>query len=306
MRWVSFIVRLAIRLGGFLAAKAIFILFVIAVSLSFSMASFVVPALASTMWRVAASVLGPPVVATVTETRRLQGQNQALLQKNQDLALRNRGLDERSRVLSSRNQDLEKTNTRRAETNRILSAQNQRLKTSNSQINDQLSTHRRATNFAARRIGNRAVRTSARSIAAIPLESVPVLGITTIIATTAWEIHDTCETLDDMAGIQRHLGQEPDKSFAAQACDKVPLQGARVVHYGDMPVSECRANAEDARDRVLELAEQARDDMPDLVVDESSFDAEIVKAANDEFLAISDICNCIADLLCDPEDLAKL
>lgn len=87
--------------------------------------------------------------------------------------------------------------------------------------------------------------------------------------------------------------------------DNIPLQGARLDHYGNMPVSECRANAEAARDRVFEFADQARDEVPDLLADENAFDSEVVQAANDEFEAINTICDCIADLLCDPEDLTR-
>jgi|GEM_PF-1785126 hypothetical protein len=284
MRWVSLLVRPFVRLSVFLATKAVLILAVVAVSLSISMASFVVPTLASAMWRAAAWVFGPPVVATVAETQ---------------------GIRKKSQALQRRNQELQQTNERQARANRVLRTDNQRLASDNKLLRERHIDYRRVTASTARQVGHRAVRSSTRSIAAIPLESVPFLGVTTIIATTAWEIRDTCNTLDDMAEIQRHLGQEPDKSFAARACDDFPLQDARLDHYGNMPVSECRANAEAARDRVFELANQARDEVPDLLADDSVFDAEVVQAANDEFEAINVICDCIADLLCDPENLAR-
>lgn len=284
IRWVSFIVRPFVRLSVFLAAKAVLILAVVAVSLSISMASFVVPTLASGMWRAAAWVFGPPAVATVTETQRLRQQNQALQRSNQELR---------------------RTNARHARANDVLSNDNQRLSTDNKRLRDRHTDYRRVTATNARRIGQRAVRMSTRSIAAIPLESVPIVGITTIIATTAWEIRDTCNTLDDMAEVQRYLGQKPDRSFAARACENFPLKSARLDYYGNMSLSECRANAEAARDRVFELADQARDEVPDLLADKNAFGAEVVRAANEEFEAINEICDCIADLLCDPEDGAR-
>ncbi len=305
MRWVWFSLGLVARLGAFVAAKALLILAVVVVSLSFSIASFTVPALASAMWNAAAWMFGPPAVATMTETGRLQLRNQALQRSNQDLTQRNRTLGERNRDLSTRNHNLQQETARQAQANRLLSTENHRLTNSNRRLQNQISGHRRVTAVTARRIGQRAVRTTTRSIAAIPLESVPILGISTIIATTAWEIRDTCRTLNDMAEIQEHLGQEPDRSFAARACDTVSLQSARVDHYGDMPESECRAEAEAARDRVFELADQARDEVPDLVENADAFDAEIAQASDEEYAAINQICDCIADLACDPGDLAR-
>ena len=144
-----------------------------------------------------------------------------------------------------------------------------------------------------------------RSVGAIPLESVPILGISTIIVTTAWELRDTCRTLDDMADLQAYLGQDPDMSFAARACDMVAIHSARVDYYGGMPESECRAKAEVARDRVFELAEHARAEAPHLIDETGVFDVEIEQAAEDEFMAINEICDCIADLACDPSQLAQ-
>lgn len=298
-------VQLVVRLSAFLVAKAVPILAGVVVSLSFSMASFVIPALASAVWSAAAWIIGPPVMASVTETQRLRQQNQALKRNNQDLTRRNRNLGERNSELSTRNQGLRKTNSHQAQANRVLRVENERLTTTSKQLSDQLSGHRRVTAATAHRIGQRAVRTTTRSIAAIPLESVPVLGVTTIIATAAWEIRDTCDTVDDMAKIQRELGQEPDVTFAARACDEIPLQGARVDHYGSMPISECRAKAEAAQNRVFYLAKQARDELPDLVEPWGAFDEEIRQAADNEFQAINEICDCIADLICDPEDLVR-
>ncbi len=284
MRWVRSGLRLCVRLFAFLAAKVLFLLAVAAISLSFSIASFAIPALASLMSAATNWIVGSTAVATLTETRSLRQQAQALQRSNQDVTQRNRTL---------------------AASNSDLTARNQRLATENTDLQDQLSRQRRATSSAARRIGQRAVRTTTRSIAAIPLESVPILGISTIIATTAWEIRDTCSTLDDMAELQGYFGQEPDTSFAARACETVSLQGARVAHYGDMRESECRAEAEAARARVFELADRARVEVPDLLDSGGAFDVEIEQAAENEFVAISEICDCIADLACDPDELAQ-
>jgi hypothetical protein len=54
-----------------------------------------------------------------------------------------------------------------------------------------------------------------------------------------------------------------------------------------------------------QLAYHSRDEEIDLLLDQDAFDADVVQAASVEFEAINAICDCIADLLCDPADLAR-
>ena len=269
MRWVSSALRFLAWLGTVLAAKALMILLIAAISLSLSLTSFAVPALASAMSGATKWVFGSTAVVTATEASDLRRTNQNLDQRNSDIRKRN-----------------------------------QRLASTNKKLERQLTGHRRITANTARRVGQRAVRTTTRSLAAIPIESVPLIGISTIIATTAWEIRDTCRTLDDMAEIQKQLGQEPDPGFAEKVCDTFAIQGARVDYYGDMTVSECRAQAKVSRDRILELAAQSNDEIPDLIDDMDRWNEETAQAANEEFKEINAICDCIADLICDPDDLS--
>lgn len=274
MRWLFFIVRPVIRtvlrLAAFMAGKAVFFLVVIAMSLSMSLASFVSGSFASVMWTAASWLPWKTVVLSPNETKKLREQNSRLRNHNH-----------------------------------ALDRRNQNLHAENRHLNKRLTGQRNVTKRAARRIGQRAVRATTRGIASIPLESVPVLGVTTIIATSAWDVHDTCRTLDDMDSMQRELGIEPDGTFAKRACDQNPLQGARADQYGSMTVSECRAKAEEAREQVFEIAQKTRDEVPDLVEtdDFDDFDDDVRQAAAAEFEGINNICDCIADLVCDPEEL---
>lgn len=71
---------------------------------------------------------------------------------------------------------------------------------------------------AARRFGsslvNRSRRVAARSVAAIPVESVPYIGVAAIVAGTAYELYAMCETLQDMETLYAELGiaerEDPD------------------------------------------------------------------------------------------------
>ena len=307
--WVA--TGLVVKLGALLAAKAVLMLSVAAISLAVSMASFAIPALANAIWSATAFV-SRTVVAPPRETERLRHETQSLRRANQDLtesnrrlADRNRDLTRRTDTLTERNRDLQRENRRAVQASRVNTTDSRRLGSSNAELRSRISGMRTAATQGARRIGQRAVQTTTRSVAAIPIESVPILGVSTILATTAWEIRDVCRTLDDMAEIQRALGDTPDTGFAERACDMAPLWRERGDHYGDMTISECREKAEEARDRVFDLAAEARDEVPELITEADDFDDEVREAAEAEREAVLEICDCIVDLDCDPTELAK-
>ncbi len=292
--WVA--TGLVVKLGALLAAKAVLMLSVAAISLAVSMASFAIPALANAVWSATAFV-ARTAVAPPRETQRLRHETQTLRQTNQDLT-------RRTDTLTERNRDLQRENRRAVQASRVNTTDSRRLGSSNAELRSRISGMRTAATQGARRIGQRAVQTTTRSVAAIPIESVPILGVSTILATTAWEIRDVCRTLDDMAEIQRAIGHTPDTGFAERACDMAPLWRERGDHYGDMTISECRDEAEEARDRVFELAAQAREEVPDLITEAEDFDDEVRAAAQAEYDAINRICDCIVDLDCAPAKLA--
>ena len=71
-----------------------------------------------------------------------------------------------------------------------------------------IQEERLAKRRAAGEIRDKAVRkatTSAkRNIAAMPLEAIPILGVTTVVGVTAWEIKDLCEIMiyiDDLSSL---------------------------------------------------------------------------------------------------------
>jgi hypothetical protein len=63
---------------------------------------------------------------------------------------------------------------------------------------------------ATRRFGTRLVsrtkRVAAKSIAAIPAESIPLIGIGILIADTAYELYAACETVKDLDQLYSDLG----------------------------------------------------------------------------------------------------
>lgn len=260
-----------------IVTKALTIFIVAFLTLVMTLASFTIPALANLASGLAAAMFGRTAVLTVSETRSIREQNRRLHQQNSRLQASNNELSSRNHQLSENNRHLERQAVRQR---------------------GEVARH-------ADRIKKRSTRQTARSISAIPAESIPVIGVTTIIATTAWDISDTCRLLQDMSEIQRSLGDEPDETMAETICGRLSLQTARAEIYGNMTVSQCREEADQARDRVFDLAKSTREGIPDLITDISEFDEEIMEIAREEHDSINLICDCIEDLACDLDDFAR-
>jgi hypothetical protein len=68
-----------------------------------------------------------------------------------------------------------------------------------------LSTPRR---FSASRLISRTKLVTTKSIAAIPAESVPFIGVAVLIADTGYELYAACETVRDLDQLYVDLGSE--------------------------------------------------------------------------------------------------
>lgn len=66
----------------------------------------------------------------------------------------------------------------------------------------------------SKRITTRTLRRAARNAAQVPVESIPYLGIGIIVAGTALDIKESCDSISDMNEILATLGVEPDKDSA--------------------------------------------------------------------------------------------
>jgi hypothetical protein len=67
-----------------------------------------------------------------------------------------------------------------------------------------------ATRKFGTRLASRTRRVAARSIAAIPAESIPFIGVTVLIANTGYELYAACETVADLDQLYSDLGMEDE------------------------------------------------------------------------------------------------
>lgn len=63
-----------------------------------------------------------------------------------------------------------------------------------------------ATRRFGTRLASRTKRVAAKSIAAIPAESIPFLGVAILVADTGYELYAACETIKDLDQLYEDLG----------------------------------------------------------------------------------------------------
>jgi hypothetical protein len=82
-----------------------------------------------------------------------------------------------------------------------------------------------ATRKFGTRLANRTKRVAAKSIAAIPAESIPFIGVAVLIADTGYELYAACETIGDLDQLYLDLGMgdETPDDVMHDVCDpKLP------------------------------------------------------------------------------------
>jgi hypothetical protein len=68
------------------------------------------------------------------------------------------------------------------------------------------ATRKAATKRFGTRLASRIKRVAAKSIAAIPAESIPLIGVAVLIADTGYELYAACETVRDLDQLYGELG----------------------------------------------------------------------------------------------------
>lgn len=69
-----------------------------------------------------------------------------------------------------------------------------------------------ATRRFGTRLANRTKRVAVKSIASIPAEAMPFLGVAVLIAATGYELYAACETMRDLDELYMALGMLEDAS----------------------------------------------------------------------------------------------
>ena len=85
-----------------------------------------------------------------------------------------------------------------------------------------------ATRKFGKRLASRTKRVAAKSIAAIPAESIPFIGVAVLIADTGYELYAACESIRDLDELYSELGMadETPGDVMHSVCDpELPESG---------------------------------------------------------------------------------
>jgi len=95
---------------------------------------------------------------------------------------------------------------------------NQHLLNQNKQLHKKKIANKRAVKKLSQKISKRMVLNVSRNILSVPGEAVPILGVGLMIAVTASDVLDACNTMKDMDAIMLTLGGEGKDSNTNKIC----------------------------------------------------------------------------------------
>jgi len=113
----------------------------------------------------------------------------------------------------------------------VSGAMQSKLSRQGKTIKSQKATQARrtaATRKFGSRLASRTKRVAAKSIAAIPAESIPFIGVAVIIADTSYELYAACETVRDLDQLYADLNitaEEPDSAIQSVCDPELPDPG---------------------------------------------------------------------------------
>lgn len=157
-------------------------------------------------------------------------------------------------VLRRQNDELETRSRQLRDRVDELELETKKLSDENVRFRRQLNEGKNVIDRRSRRIGNIVLRTATRSVASIPLESVPVVGAFTIVAITALEVNDACATMEEMQHLRKLAGLPLQDSLMQDICDLVPT----------LPTSARYKDARECREHRRVLSEQFGEANPEI------------------------------------------
>ena len=200
---------------------------------------------------------------------------QAMSQKASRATKENKTLSKRANRVAAENKTLSKKASRVAGENKklrskvgLFESENKALRSKASLVEvENKALRKKATankNLVGRvnnRVFGRTLKSTGRSVASMPMESVPYIGIAAMIGVTAWEVHDGCRNLDDLHELYQQFGVEPEYPAYQKTC----------IQYSNQ-VDEITVSLQEKYEVTEELAEEWSDEagrLMDKTIDES-------------------------------------
>jgi hypothetical protein len=102
-----------------------------------------------------------------------------------------------------------------------LDQSHRELTSKHSELIRKSATRAEAVKVASKRLAARAASSAARSFSTVGAKAIPVMGVSILVASVAWDLKDACDTLKDLNDVSAAFEHEPVNQ--AQVCGfKVP------------------------------------------------------------------------------------
>lgn len=102
----------------------------------------------------------------------------------------------------------------------VLEKSHRELNAKHSELMRIASKRAEVVKVASKRMAARAATNAARNVSSVYAESIPLIGTGVMLAVTAWDVHDACETLKDI--------NEVNAAFEQDRADQITVCGMKV------------------------------------------------------------------------------
>lgn len=139
-----------------------------------------------------------------------------------------------------------------------LSRRNQALKRQTDNLKKTIDKKSVAIKKFSKRMVARSAMTTTRNLSSLSGQAVPILGVAVIAAVTAWNVHDSCETVKELNTLNAELALEPHVEKDNQKVCGVDIPSKEEI------LTEVQENWYAAYEEARITINQAADEIPDM------------------------------------------
>jgi hypothetical protein len=139
-----------------------------------------------------------------------------------------------------------------------LSRSNQTLKRQTDNLKKTIDKKSVAIKGFSKRMVARSVAATARNLSSLSGQAVPILGVAVIAGVTAWNVHDSCETVKELNALNTELALEPHLEKDNQKVCGVDIPSKEEI------LTEVQENWSAAYEEARIAINQAADKVPDM------------------------------------------
>ena len=168
------------------------------------------------------SKLGKNLNDAKAQNNKLQTKNNQLLKNINDANARNK------KLFIQLDNTVDKNIKLKAKNNRLgknLNDANMSRKKLFTRMDNKLAVDVKAVNTIAGQMAKRVKIGAIRNASSVIFESIPFVGIATIVGVTGWELYDSCQMMKDLNILYEHFGIKIDETNRDQVCGlKIPTK----------------------------------------------------------------------------------